>query len=769
MRQAQNLGSTIQFDLQDDTHQQLKRRYKYWSSKDEQNQLTLDEQSWWMPLSEYLNPLCVLLDKYSCVAANPPYMGQKSMNGELKDYLGKYYPKTKGDLMTVFMEVIPNMTVDHGRFALINLPSWLFLSSFEEIRSHYLHNFLFESLLHMGRGIFGIDFGSVAFAIKKELPQNRTGNYFRLHERNFQHIYYEDIEKLFLYSNNNAQYKYDFSLYRDEDGVREIPNEGTDTGLQLFYPDISQVTFFKIPGSPVAYWVSKNVFKLFDFDLLSTTVNSGGRLKTHDDSKFIRSIWEIDKKHLNETWRIIQNGGSKRKWYGNNQEVVDWSNSAIAYYRDKGGMRNPKFDQKLGVTWSMICSNGFAARVKDKSEEFSSGSPTIFPQEEHSIEFILGFLNTRITSEILSIINPTVNTSVGEVLKLPFIENQISSTSIENLVKLCIDISKKDWNSRELSNQFSSIPILNDCKSLQLAFEKWNSIVSGHFFQLHCMEEALNKIFIESYGLQDELSPELALKDVTILQDELDYDSLEKVSRPYEDQFVPLKKEVVMHQFISYAIGLLMGRYRLDKPGLNIAHPEPTVEELALYKYNAQSFTIDEDAIIPLFGEDSPFADNVVKRFKDVLGAVWGEETQTENINFLNACLAMPVEKFLTEKFWDYHKKVYQKKPIYWLFASPSGSFKVLVYMHRMDKFTVQKIRLNYLHRYTEYLGNEVQQAEANGTATRTIDKLSKALQDCREYDKILKPLADQQITFDLDDGVLVNYTKFKPALAPLK
>lgn len=196
--------------------------------------------------------------------ANPPYMGQKSMNAEMKDYVNDYYPETKCDLMTVFMEVIPNMTLDNSRFALINLPSWLFLSSFEKLRVSYIDKYHFESLLHMGRGIFGIDFGSVVFTMKKEQRKDAGGNYFRLHERNFQHILYEDIEKLFLYANGNINYKYDFNLYRGDEGITEIPKQGTDKGLRLFYPNIAQENFEKITGSPVAYWVGKRVIECFN-------------------------------------------------------------------------------------------------------------------------------------------------------------------------------------------------------------------------------------------------------------------------------------------------------------------------------------------------------------------------------------------------------------------------------------------------------------------------------------------------------------------------
>ncbi|MEX2231634.1 MAG: BREX-1 system adenine-specific DNA-methyltransferase PglX [Cyclobacteriaceae bacterium] len=819
MRQAQNLGSIIQFDLQDDTREQIKRRHKHWKILEEKNPLSFDQLSWWAPLSQYLNPLSVLLGQYSCVAANPPYMGQKGMNGELKNYVGKYYAKTKGDLMTVFMEVIPNLTVDHGRFALINLPSWLFLSSFEEIRNQYLSNYLFESLLHMGRGIFGIDFGSVAFAIKKELAGNRVGNYFRLHERNFQHIYYEDIEKIFLLSKNTHEYKYDFNFYRDEDGVKTIPIQGTSNGKQILYSNIAQIRFFRIPGNPIAYWVSERIFNLFKTNPhLGHRIEIRKGLATSDNDKYLRFWFEISQNKFTslcasreETkvndykWFPINKGGPARKWFGNNEYVVNWENDGeeIRNFKDSSGKlksrpQNLNYSFKKALTWSKISSgSNFTARISTNSL-FDDAGAIGHHQNHQTLLYVLSLLNSRLCSEILRILNPTMNFQTGEVASIPLIlDERIESFFPFEIVENLIDIAEKDWNSRENSWDFKKSPLIDESSNLKEGFNKWEQTVSVNFFLLHYHEEELNQIIINIYNLHEELNHYVALKDITVLDEELDRDSLSSIENELREGYLiwrkkniisndygkeitrktdlinycqlPIKKTEVFGQFVSYCIGTLFGRYRLDKPGLNIAHPVPTPSELSSYKYNNYEFVINENAIIPLFGEDSPFADNVVKGFKDVIICIWGEKTLTENINFLNTCLGIPFEKFLIEKFWDYHKKVYQKKPIYWLFSSPAGSFKVLVYMHRMDKFTVQKIRLNYLHRYIEYLTNQIQQAEANKAAPRTIDKLNKALQDCREYDKILKPLADQQITFDLDDGVTVNYEKFKPALAALK
>ena len=391
----------------------------------------------------------------------------------------------------------------------------------------------------------------------------------------------------------------------------------------------------------------------------------------------------------------------------------------------------------------------------------------LFGPDEDFNYYVLGFLNTRISRDILEVINPTLNTSVGEVGKLPLVVDKSIIKDVVSLVKNSIKISKEDWNSAELSLYFDKLKILGG-RSIEESLKDLQHSLSNDFFTLFENERKLNEIFIKIYGLDGLTSADIDPSSITLFENIIDHEQL-KDHRTDSERLLPIHKRTLIFQLVSYSIGLIAGRYCLSKSGLHIAHPDPTNEELASYQYNGHQMRIDEDAIIPLYGEDSPFADNVVRRFKDVLVAVWGEETLMEYINFLNECLGMSYEKFLTEKFWDYHKKVYQKKPIYWLFSSAGGSFRVLVYMHRMDKFTVQKIRLNYLHKYIEYLTNQLEKLKANGATNRTADKLEKALQDCREYDKILKPLADQQISFDLDDGVTVNHAKFKPAVAPIK
>ena len=808
LNQGKNIGSALKIDLSEEAQDHIQAQYSKWFQKDKDaGGLDVIETSIWNRIHPFLEVLLVLTKKYTAVVANPPYMGQKSMNAEMKDYVKTHYPATKSDLMTVFMEVIPDLTAYNARFALINLPSWLFLSSFEKIRSYYIDNFNIESLLHMGRGIFGIDFGSTAFAIKKTSNKAAIGSYFRLHERNFQHIYYEDIKKLFLYANNNEAYQYDFSKYRGDDGTTEIPKQGTSKGLKLFYPNIPQVNFSKIPGSPIAYWVSDKEIKAFN---KSNQLKNISELKqgmaTTNNELFMRNWWEVanikigysfkNKSEALESkmkWIPYSKGGSYRKWYGNNQHLVNFENDGQTicnYIDNKPGVKvksngriiNRASYYKEAVTWSLTSSGNFGARFRPNGFIFDVNGMSLFSENQDELLYLLAFLNSKVCFDYLKMLNPTLAFQKGDLEKLPVklkIENTLLKISEKN-----ISIVKIDWDSRETSWDFENSPLLDVSVSLSEAYEIWQKEVTQDFFQLHANEEELNRIFIDIYGLQDELTPEVALIDITILQDELDSKDLEAIDPVFREQGIdsvslPIDRAEVIGQFLSYGVGLFMGRYRLDKSGLNIAHPNPSEEELANYTYNGQSIAIDEDGILPFMGEDCAFPDDVVLRTRELIYAIWGEDSLTENINFIHEALGMDLHKWFTEKFWKFHTDMYKKKPIYWLFSSnikspQKAAFKVLVYMHRMDKYTVQKIQRNYLHPHQEYIKKEIEslvenEENLNKQDIKQLEKLRNWELECRDYNEVLKQLAVQEIEFDLDDGVSVNYEKFEGALAKVK
>ena len=346
-----------------------------------------------------------------------------------------------------------------------------------------------------------------------------------------------------------------------------------------------------------------------------------------------------------------------------------------------------------------------------------------------------------------------------------FFESFVNSDVTNCEIKV-VSVLMKDGNKLKLNLGFKGkiYNLLCDLCASETTIPVDNSIS----VLLHENEEELNRIFIDIYGLQDELNSDVALKDITILQEELDRGDLK--SRNGEllsaKTGLPIKKDVVIKQLLSYATGCFMGRYRLDKPGLNIAHPKPTEEELSAYSYHDQTFEIDDDAIIPTMGSNSPFHDDIVARSKEFIQMVWGDESLTENLNFINESLGENIEKYLTKKFWADHKKTYKKKPIYWEFSSSNGAFKVIAYMHRMNRFTLQKIRQNYLFKQMTWLEQEIDHLEQNeatlsSTDGRRLDNLRGNLIECREYDLVLKDVSDRQIEFDLDDGVTENYKLF--------
>jgi hypothetical protein len=787
MKQAKNLGSVMKLSLSAEAYNHIQNRYQ---SLQKGDYLDINLESILQGLKAYIPILLILTKKYAAVVANPPYMGQKSMNASLKDYVNANYPITKSDLMTIFMEVIPNLTEDNLRFALINLPSWLFLSSFEKIRKSYIDEFTFDSLLHMGRGIFGIDFGSVAFAIKKTKSENAIGSYFRLHERNFQHIFYKDIEKLFLYSNGNSNYKYNFNNYRGEECNTKIPIKGTEKGLQLFYPNISQANFSKIPGSPIVYWMSDNFTDLFKNKTISESATLFQGMITGNNNILIREWHEVSKQNIqfnilnfdsfrveNGCWVPYNKGGRTKRWFGNQEKLVNFSNSGYDFTRGRHTFKDYFF--KPCFSWSYISSGDIDVRFFDSGFIWDVHGSSGFLNNLEELFMIIGMISSRVGSKILNTLNPTVSYQVENISAVPIIEPNLNfQKEILSIVKNNILFTKKDWDSHEASWNFEQSSILNGATNLEEGYVTWKKEVTKIFFQLHTNEEELNRIFIDIYGLQDELTPEVALKDITILQEELkskDLMALEpKFRKKGADTIeLPINKAEVISQFFSYAIGIFMGRYRLDKPGLHIAHPNSTQEETSSYNYNGKRITIDEDAIIPLMGTQCNFSDDALQRFNELLDIIWSAEQRTKNINFIQECLDKDLERFLVRDFYKYHCNMYKKKPIYWLFASPKGAFQVLVYMHRMNAFTVEKIRANYLLEHLKKLLSEEAMLIAHESTLSTqeakrLDQVRNDLKECKAYDMELKDIADQQIAFDLDDGVTVNYAKFESVVAKI-
>jgi SAM-dependent methyltransferase len=747
LAQGKNLGSAIRFtDFEAEDAAFFKSKLQRLTEQAQRNELSFSETQQFYKLRPYLQVLTILIDRFPAVVANPPYMGSGSMNADLKTYLEKNYPISKSDLFAVFMEVTLNWLSPNGLMSMINQQSWMFLSSYEKLRKAILANNGIQSMLHLGARTFdelsGEVVQSTAF-VMQNAPLEK-GTYYRLID----------------YRNSTAK----------KDAFLNRQNE---------HSNIAQNNFAKIPGSPIAYWVSDKVIDIFEKEkrVLDYLV-SGGRIKTHGNKEYLRNFWEVSKSLIGryEKWIFVENGGDARKWYGNQVSIVNWSDKAKRSYESHGGLSNSKYWKTEGVSWGIISSRDTYFRFKPDEFEYTSASPTLLIESNLSLHYALGFLNTIFTRKILRILNPTVNTTAGDVLSLPLIFSQENSENIIELSKTAVLLSKTDWDSRETSWDFEESPLVAvGGLSLSESYRDWAAAVTDAFYQLHKNEEELNRIFIDIYGLQDELTPEVPLKDITILQEELNKKDLEKIT---VGDALPIDKGEVVRQLISYGIGCYMGRYRLDKTGLHIAHPNATAAEIAPYDLDRcgfknrlglspqVTFEIDADGIMPIMGSACAFADDAATLVKSFIEKVWGENSLTQNINFINDALGETLETYLTNplKFWKHHTRMYKKRPIYWLFASSQKgkpAFQVLTYLHRMDKYTVQKIRTNYLHPHQAYLSEQLELLKRDNNDPKTVDVLLQQIAECRSYDETLKSLDNQQIDMDLDDGVLENYGLF--------
>lgn len=806
MLQATNLGSLIQ----PESSREMRTEALAKIEKEIQTGTIYTAQ--FQQLVKGLKQLQLLGEKYHCIVDNPPYMGGGNMNKPLADFVKKKYPDSKSDLMTVFMEAGLNAIKKGGIVGMINLPSWLFLSSFEKLRSKLVKTKHIDSLLHMGRGIFGVDWGSVAFIISDN-NSDSNGTYFRLHKRNFQHLYPKDIRNIFLKAKEDNSVKINYDKYREDSGTNSleklIDNEG---GQQVFYT-ANQKDFEKIPGSPIGYWLSENHFTSFEnFNSLNSNYEVKSGIMTGGDVQFLRNFWEVKNNTCGKGlmssdqmgdyyWYPISKGGDFRKWYGNISHVIDLHNNAenINKYAKNYRLRESKYYFKPYMTWSRISSSKISFRFNTNGVLFSDAGPGVFSDDLK----LVGFLNSKVSSDLLNIINPTLNYQTSDVENLPL--SFSNSNKINDMSEDLIERSRKEWNSRETSWDFLQNELVRGMreegrgKILEEAYHNYCTHWSEQFIQLHKNEEELNKQFIEIYGLQEELTPDVELKDITILRDELDQKALAKLSEefssgwrlfegrgmseegsasstwalesenPYAELQLPFNKEAIVKQFISYAVGCMFGRYSLDKEGLILANQGETLEDYEAKIEGTPSIRIDHDNIIPVL-DDEWFEDDIVTQFEKFLQASFGTENFAENLRFIEEALGKKLRKYFLADFYKDHIKRYKKRPIYWQFSSPKGSFNALIYMHRYHQDTLNIMLNNYIRQFQEKLQGRIEvlkDIEVRGTAseqnkaTKEREKIQKNLLEVQDYEREMFHFATSRINIDLDDGVLVNYNRF--------
>lgn len=772
MQHADSLGSIMKFELSDSTRLLVKQTVEYWHNQNFIPEAIRAQ----LPAFELI---LALTEKYHALVMNPPYMGGGNMNATLSKYVKKEYPIGKSDLFSTFMILAIDRLVVNGKYGMINMHSWMFLSSFEALRHEVINHQKIDSLLHLGPRTFDELSGEVvqntAFVITKAQGTS-TGIYFRLVDgKNC-----KEKERMYL----------------------QALTEHTD---KVYYPNIAQNSFKKIPSFPIGYWVSKNIIKCFNNNSIKDYTISDGQNITANNNKYLRMHWEVDKNKIttNAKWKPYAKGGIFRKWYGNMEYVIDWSDEARTFYHNNSSARIiPQYLwNKKGITWTLLSSNQTGFRLLPLGATFDKTGSSIFCKHEEDIVYIMSLLNSKLSNYFLKIFSSTMAFQIVEIQRIPLIKYYINNSLPQNN----ISISKQDWDSHETSWDFETNPLLAvdektyidntnyeieqheketgehicidsaapELGSLQWRVEQYKKKWERMFNQLHTNEEELNRQFIEIYGLQDELTPDVPIDEITILQQgEISFVS----SAEGEDTPKVMKwnDDVIIKQLISYAVGCMMGRYRLDKPGLHIAHPEPTTEEIAPYSYHNRKYDIDDDGILPLMNSDCGFSDNAPLRMADFVRIAFGEETQVENLNYMEQCLGKTLEQYFVKDFWKDHKKMYQNRPIYWLFASKKGTFQVIAYMHRMNAYTVERIRAKYLLPFIEHLEQEtkkldMRRAELTTKESKQLQTLQKQLDECREYHERLQVVAEQAISFDLDDGVVVNYAKFGDVLAKLK
>lgn len=763
MKDADSLGSIMKFELNDSTRLLVKQTVEYWHNQNFIPEAIRTQ----LPAFELI---LALTEKYHALVMNPPYMGAGSMNEVLSKYVKKNYEEGKADLFSTFMMLSIDRLVANGKYGMINMQSWMFLSSFEKLRNTLLNNFHIENMLHLGPRTFDELSGEVvqntAFVIAKH-KSDEGGVYF------------------WLVDGKNCTDKKDMFLR----ALREHTSK-------VYYQNVFQSNFEKIPGCPVGYWVSPDILRIFTSNLaLSAVASPCVGLQTADNARFLRLWFEVSRSRIGFgfenaalaarsglKWFPHNKGGGFRRWYGNQDYVLNWKNNGEEIKNYPGAIiRNPSFYYKSAVSWSVICSNKLNFRFYPVGVIPNMCGMCCYTDDFDTQIYILGLSNSKISELLFNIMNPTLNLSNGVFGKLPYIYSK--SEEINPIVQENIFISRQDWDAHETSWDFQRNELLNmDAEipreelhpdSIEWCVEQYKKKWEQMFNQLHTNEEELNRQFIEIYGLQDELTPDVPIDEITILQQgEISFVPSE------EDKDAPKvmkwNDDVIIKQLISYAVGCMMGRYRLDKPGLHIAHPEPTAEEIAPYSYHDRKYEIDDDGILPLMNSDCGFSDNAPLRMADFVRIAFGEETQVENLNYMEQCLGKTLEQYFVKDFWKDHKKMYQNRPIYWLFASKKGTFQVIAYMHRMNAYTVERIRAKYLLPFIEHLEQEIKKldmrrAELTTKESKQLQTLQKQLDECREYHERLQVVAEQAISFDLDDGVVVNYAKFGDVLQKIK
>lgn len=697
----------------------------------------------------------IMSDKYSVVCANPPYAGSKNLNPNILKYMKKYYPNAKRDLYSVFIEKCTAMTSIKGYTALITMQSWMFLSSFKKLRKGLLKSNNITSMAHLGAGAFdelsAFNVITTAVCFRKIKVKHYKSVYIRLVK------YHNSREKINQFFN------------------------------KLNYYTTEKEKFYKLPNDTILYWISDRVSNIFfSCKKVKDIARPKQGMATSDNARFLRKWQEVDftkigfccadRKEALESgkkWFPYNKGGDFRKWYGNNEYLVNWENDGqeikeFREYKNKTlasnmGVAGLNDIFREGITYSLFGFENFGVRYKTKGYIFDVSGASLFPNHDKSY-YLLGFLASNVAFSFLSIIAPTVNFQAGNIGDIPFIYDERKKSYINKLVKENIQISKVDWDINEYSWDFAIHPYIKykqDNKHIKNIIKNWNEILENNYINLKNNEEELNNIFISIFGLEEELTHNVRDRDIAINR---------------------IDNERDIKSFISYAVGCMFGRYSLDEEGLVYAAGEFDINRYSKIKPV-------EDNIIPITTDDY-FEDDIVSRFVKFVSVTFGEESLEENLEYIAETIGkkssetsrQAIRNYFLKKsgFYKDHVRTYSKTPIYWMFDSgKQDGFKALIYMHRYDPLLVARVRTDYLHelqgryeaeinRLDTVINSDTAQTREKSQARKQRDKVSKQLEECRKYDQVINHMANRRIDIDLDDGVKVNYTKFQKVEVPM-
>lgn len=705
--------------------------------------LPLDKLAYAAKTTQLIHQADILSRKYTIAVTNPPYMNK--YDAKLKAYIGANYPETKSDMYSVFMEVLSDHLVGGGRMAMVTPDSWMFLTGQAKLRERLENEAHISSMIHLGNGAFpDVVVSTTTFTLVKG-DATSTGDYIR------------DVA-------GNEKTKHATALAAIADPRHPLRYRASNADFEVF------------PGKIIAYWASDAVRRAFIIGTtLSPTYKPTQGLATGDNNRFLRLWSEVasDKLYLDapdassaslsgRMWFPYNKGGEFRKWYGNNDFVVNWHRDGyeIKHITKNGKIasraQNTQYYFQPSITWSKISSGSIAFRYKPAGHIFDVAGTSIFADNVDDLTYLQGVLNSNVILKISSYLSPTLNFEVGQIATYPIIQSPQYRDEVIRLVQENRALSKSDWDSFETSWDFERHPLLpanaNSETKLSDTYTNWESVAESRWNQLKANEERLNEIFIEVYGMQGELTPEV------------------------EDKYVSVRKADLAREarsLLSYFVGVIFGRYSLDRPGLNFAGGE--------WGASTQGNLVDEDNIVPIM-DGEYYTDDIVKKLRDFLVTVYGEAALHANMDWLADALGRKshenaedtLRRYFVDDFFADHFKVYGKRPIYWQLSSgKQNGFKALFYLHRYQPNLVATVRTQYLlntqNIYVKRLAELETKTTLNNDELRLKNDLVAKLAEIKSYDALIGVAASESIELDLDDGVKTNYPKLSHAAADVK